>query len=447
MLARVGSGTRRRRLLIALSIHLVCTGVYFACAAPNVVGHHTIANHHALLADAWLRGRLDLGHPPPDYTQNNDFASWKGRWYVSFPPLPAVLLLPFARAAGAPERLRDGQIWLWLAGLGPAMLFLALEKLRRAGYSHRSERTNVLLAGLFAFGTVYFFTALQGDVWFAAHVVSVPLVALYLIFAIDAERPVLAGLCLVLAFATRGPPIALGAALFCLEALRRSCRAPLPSSSGWSERAVALWRTVDGRALIRRLALFAAPIAAVMSVIMWHNQARFGSPWEFGHHLLVIGWRPRIDRWGLFSYHYLARNLGVMLTSLPYLTQVPARVQINTHGLALWVTTPIYLWLLWPRRTGWLWANLAVAVGLVAGTDLLYQNSGSWQFGYRFSNDYAVYLFAMLAIGGFRFRRLFWTCAALGVAVNTFGALTFHRACCHSLYYDDPSQRTLYQPD
>ena len=100
-----------------------------------------------------------------------------------------------------------------------------------------------------------------------------------------------------------------------------------------------------------------------------------------------MGWRGRIDRWGLFSYHYLARNLGIALTSLPYLNQVPSKVQINTHGLALWVTTPAYVWLLWPRRTGWLWWSLAITAGTVALADLLYQNSGWLQFGYRFSNE------------------------------------------------------------
>ena len=46
----------------------------------------------------------------------------------------------------------------------------------RGGRS-RSEAENVLLALLFAFGTVYFFTAVEGTVWFAAHVVGVVLVA------------------------------------------------------------------------------------------------------------------------------------------------------------------------------------------------------------------------------------------------------------------------------
>jgi hypothetical protein len=430
-------GTRRRRLLLALGIWAVCTAVYFAFAPLDRITRHTIYNHHALLAECWTHGRIDLGHHPPDYTQNNDFASYQGKWYVSFPPFPAVVMLPVVAVAGTAEKVRDGQVWLWLAGLGPAVLFLALEKLRRAGHSDRSERVNLLLAGVFAFGTVYFFTAEQGTVWFAAHVVAVALSAFFLLFSIDAERPVLAGLMIVLAFATRGPSIALGGAFFVAEALRVSRR---PDATGF-------WSGIDRRALLRRLALFAAPIVPAMIPILWHNHARFGSVFEFGHNLLVIGWRPRIEKWGLFSYHYLPKNLGVMLTSLPWVTKVPAHVQINVHGLALWVTTPIFLWLLWPRRAGAFWRNLAIAAALVAVFDLLYQNPGWQQFGYRFSNDYAVLLIAMLAVGGSRMGRRFWAAAALGVVINGFGAFTFDRAGYGDFYYVDLSQQVIYQPD
>src|SRR4249920_3894217 len=103
--------TRRRRLVLALGVYLACTAVFFVCAPRQLLTEHTQFNHYALLADAWLHGHLDLGHPPPAYTQNNDFAEHAGKYFVSFPPFPAVILLPFAKLAGSPENLRDGQIW------------------------------------------------------------------------------------------------------------------------------------------------------------------------------------------------------------------------------------------------------------------------------------------------------------------------------------------------
>ncbi len=410
--------------MIACAIYLAATVVYFVFADRRVVHEHTPWNHFALLADAWRHGRLDLGGPPPGYTGNNDFSHYGDKWYVVFPPFPALLLLPVVALSGDPERVADGQFFLWLAGLAPALLFLGLEKLRRFERSELGERKNVALALLFAFGSVYFFSAEQGTVWFAAHVVGAILCAAYLLFALEAEHPLLAGLALALGFATR-TPLLFAAPLFVLEA----------------------WRVSRPR-LGRSLLAFAAPIVAVVLLTFLHNQRRFGDPFEVGYRYLGIGWQHRIEKWGLFSYHYLAKNLGVLLTSLPFFTPTgSARFQINLHGLALWLTTPLYLWLLWPKRTAVPHRALWLTVLCVALPTLLYQNTGWLQFGYRFSNDYAVFLFALLAVGGYRWGRLFQAAAVAAVLINAFGAWTFGRSDYAAYYFQDNTQRIVYQPD
>jgi len=419
-----GKSPRKRRLLIACAIYLLASVVYFLFADPAVVHAHTPWNHFALLADAWRHGRLDLGGPPPSYTGNNDFCRFDDKWFVVFPPFPALLLLPIVAFAKDPERVKDGQFFLWLAGLAPALLFLALEKLRRFERSQVSERGNVGLSLLFAFGSVYFFSAEQGTVWYAAHVVGAALAAAYLLFALEAERPWLAGLALGLGFATR-TPLLFAAPLFVLEA----------------------WRTSRTR-FSRPLLSFATPIAASVLLSLLHNQRRFGDPFEVGYRYLGIAWAHRIEKWGLFGYHYLAKNLGVALTSLPFSTPTgPVSFQINLHGLALWFTTPTLLWLLWPKRTAVPHRALWITVLCVALPTLLYQNTGWLQFGYRFSNDYAVFLFALLAIGGYRFGRLFQLAAVAAILINGFGAWTFGRPAYAAYYFQDNTQRVVYQPD
>jgi hypothetical protein len=426
--------SRRRRIVLGLLVYMVCTGVFFACARRDILTEHTKANHFALLADSWLHKRLDLGHPPPAYTQNNDFAEFNGKWFISFPPFPAVILLPMLAIAKTPENLRDGQIWLWLSGIGPAILFLVLEKLRRTGESERTELQNLAFAWIFAFGTVYFFTVEQGTVWFAAHVVAVALAGTYLLCALSAEKPIAAGTALACAFLTR-PDVLLAGLIFLLEAIRVS-RSAESKKIAWG-------------VLAKKLSLFAVPIAIALAATAWHNRARFGTLQfgDTGHAYLTVGWRGRIDKWGLFSYHYLARNLGIFTSSLPYMLKQSPWFQINTHGLALWVTTPLYLCLLWPRRTTPLFRTLVIGTVPVVLMLLLYQNSGWLQFGYRFSNDYAVFLFAMLAIGGPRFGPPFYALVAWGIVVNTFGALTFERAGFQQFYYTDNSQQIIFQPD
>lgn len=78
--------TRSRRVLIGVALYLVCGGVFAAVAGPSRLSEHTIYNHYALLADAWLHGRQDLPAGAPHYTGNNDFAVFEGKTYISFPP-------------------------------------------------------------------------------------------------------------------------------------------------------------------------------------------------------------------------------------------------------------------------------------------------------------------------------------------------------------------------
>src|ERR1017187_9769497 len=109
------SGPRARRILIAAAIYLVCGVVFAIVAGHDRIATHTQFNHYAHLANAWLHGRQDLPNGPPGYAQGNDFAQFNGKTYISFPPFPALLMLPFVAIAGSPENFQDGQFIVWIA--------------------------------------------------------------------------------------------------------------------------------------------------------------------------------------------------------------------------------------------------------------------------------------------------------------------------------------------
>lgn len=441
-------GTERgRRLAVAFGLYVSLLAVYGAVAGVERLQQHTPYNHFAVQAEAWLEGRLDLGGPPPDYARNNDFAKYRGKWFVAFPAFPALLLVPLVAMAGQAERARDGQFFLYLAPLGPMLTFLLLEKLRALGRSVRTPAQNVLLALAFGLGSVYFFTAVQGTVWFAAHVVAVALAAAYALLALEARHPWLAGLALGLAFMSRAP-LLFAAPFFLLEAFVLCRRPPQNGAAGeghasrWS-RALAGLRELDGERLVRLYLAFGIPLGLCLGLTLLHNHARFDDPFDVGYRHLEVAWRTRIARWGLFHYHYLAKNLGVVLTSMPWWKPM----RINAHGLALWITTPAYLYLLWPGKVRRGFRTALVTAGCVAVPALLYQNTGWVQFGYRFSNDYAVFLFAALALTRRRFGTLFMLLLAWAFVVNAFGAISFDRPDFARYYYQQPSQNSLYQPD
>jgi hypothetical protein len=444
---------RGRRWVTALGAYVFLLIVYAAVAGRERLTTHTQFNHFALQAEAWLDGRLDLGRDPPDHAQGNDFARYEGKWYIPFPALPAVLLLPLVKLAGGAERVRDGQFFLWLAPLGPVLLFFALEVMRQRGRWQGSMLSSLGLSLSFGLGSVYFFTAVQGTVWFAAHVVAVALMAAYVLCSIDARHPWLAGLVLGLGYWSRAP-VLFAFPLFLFEAIRVS-RVPLArgsdaatadgadaeplSTSRWLQ----ALRQTDLRRLIKLTAAFGVPLVLLFALSLAHNQARFDDPFDVGYRHLQIAWHGRISKWGLFHYHYLAKNLGVVLTSLPWVQ--PFR--INAHGLALWVTTPVYLYLLWPKSMRPGFASLLITAASVAVPALFYQNTGWMQFGYRFSNDYAIFLFCALALTGRRLGPIFWSLTLIAIVVNALGAISFDRPAYARYYYQQPSQANLYQSD
>jgi hypothetical protein len=448
-----------RRLAIAVAIFAITATVYATVAGPRTAGPSE-NNHFVHLAESWLDGQLaQLGDRPPGYNDWACFDDTHGvcrpdaflrpregqRWYVSFPPFPAAVILPAVALFG--RDFSDPLFWAIFAGLPPALLFELLRRLREEGTSPRTLREDLLLVVLFAFGSVYFSTAVQGSVWFAAHVVASALLVLYLYFGIGAKRPFWAGLMLGLCFVTR-PSTYPFAVFFLLEAMRASRPEGAPSASDDAT----LWRTawvwlrgVRWVPTVRACATFAAPILAVAAVAMWMNHVRFGDPFDFGHQYLMIRWRPRIEKWGLFSYHFFSKNLAVFLASMPWLSATAPFVKISRHGLALWVTSPNLLPALWPKKVTALMVALFAGTALVAILDLGYQNSGWVQFGYRFSLDYMPALIVLLALSRRRFGWGFVAVLVLAVAINTFGAITFDRAWQY--YDDDNTQDRLFQPD
>lgn len=430
------------RMRAPFAIYVCVAAVYVATLGARGVGPSDNA-HFVSLAQSYLHGQLSVvGDRPPG---NNDWAHFQDRWYVVFPPLPAVAILPAVVIWGA--NTWDRLYWALFAGLAPALLYVLLRQLRERAASGRKPAEDLTLVAMFAFGSVYYYTSVQGTVWFAAHVVACPLLVLYLLFAHGARKPVLAGTMLGLSFLTRSTTVYL-ALFFAIEALSAACAeeaTPQPDGESAYNRVLSFLRAVDLSRALRSYALFALPLLLIIGVYCWLNQRRFGDPFEVGYRYLQIRWSARITKWGLFNYHYLSKNLAVFLAALPWLSAAEPYVRISRHGLALWVTTPNYLRVLWPKRVTVTMVALSVAAACVALVDLCYQNSGWIQFGYRFSLDYSVLLIALLALGGKRFGPAFYALLVCAIAINLFGALTFDRA--PQFYDHDGTQQVIFQPD
>ena len=443
---------KRGRLKLPLLVFVISFGLLCSLAWERL-GSPSSDPHFTYLANAFLSGSVTLDKSPP---HRNDWASYewmklrsgeevKGIWldrktrrfktlegevmvidrkevapggkrthtFVSFPPAPAVLMMPLAAVWG--HDVDDVLFTVFFAALNVALFFILLRRLSEKGVSIRSRSDNLWLTALFGAGTVHLWCAVLGQVWFTALIVGATFTILYILAAMDAKHPLLAGIFLAMAFASR-TPLLFSAVFFFAFVLFPGGRW---RREGWKEAGVSL-------------GLFCAPCLAVGVSLLFYNYARFDSILEFGHSYLAGGQIDRIRKFGLFNIHFLSKNLSAALTLLPRIQPDAPFVIISRHGMSLLLTTPAWIFLFgslsaqsdeerfWRRL---LWVT-AIAVGLPA---LFYQNTGYEQFGYRFSLDYTPYLVLLLALGR---RPISWAFKALilaGIAVNTFGAITFKR--------------------
>lgn len=387
------------------------------------------APHFIYQSQSWLDGRLDID--PQVLPNLEDWACVRvvdgekvrcegrprpsDRWFVSFPSFPAVVMLPFVALHG--YQFNDTSFGVIVGALAVALFYSLLRFLAKEGETARNRDENVALALILAFGTLFFYCAIRGEVWFSAEVMGVAFTCLYARNAVRAHRPVLAGLFFSMATLTRTPLFFTGV-FFVLEAL-------CPGPESRLAQLKALGR--DWKPAARKVGLFALGAAPLGLLAAAYNVYRFGRPGEFGHRFLFNNRvNADIDNWGLFHWEYLPRNLEAAFLKLPTVSLEPLRLAYDPHGLTLLLTLPLLVFLLMPKTRPRLHWPLWLTVAACALPGLLYQNTGYMQFGFRFSLDYTPYLLLLFAAGGWSLRNR-WVSAAvvLGVLVNFWGAVAF----------------------
>jgi hypothetical protein len=424
--------------LLALLLGALTFAVYHWTAGPGIQ-HQSPQPHFVLLASAMLHGRLWLD--PLRAAHLGDITPYGGHYYVSFPPMPAFLLLPFVAVAGA--GFNDTVFSVCLGAVDVGLCYLLLRRLSAPGFAGPGLPIGRVTAGMVALtlglGTVLFYSAVTATVWYLAHVVAATCVLLYLLECAGRGRPLVAGLALAAAFLARTPAI-FGLLFWCLLALRDA-----PNRSR----------------LVSMLPRFAAPLGLAAAYLLWQNQVRFGSPTDFGYYKMHIAAQlaPRLEAHGQFNRAFLPDNLKALFLDPPMLARInlpvwlslvggpsglfrmftsragralPFPIQFDPWGTGLWAVSPALLFALrLPRRADIvLWLAAWLSAIAVAIPDLLYYNTGWGQYGYRFLLDFAPFLMLLLAMGVRRplaplARVLFGVLLAISLVSNYLGARWF----------------------
>ena len=361
---------------------------------------HDARDSYTLQTVNWLQGRM--------YIENGENYPWlelaifEGQYYVSFPPIPSIILIPFVLLWGmdTPNNLLIAVYGLIAAALAYHIL------LRR----DRSPRTAAFWALFTVWGSNMLWMTTNGGVWFQAQ-------ALNLVFCLAA---VLAALARQKALSTTLLALAVGCRPFSAVFL--------PVFYLWFA-----WEDTDAQsffaAFLRQWRCLIGPIAVAL-FLMGYNFARFGDLLEFGHNYL-----PEFTRaeHGQFHISYLLPNLKNMFLSA--VTMAEGRLSFDIFGaFPFYIANPLFLVLLVRQIQNLLRRNITaqgilLSTGILLGLLLLcmHRTLGGWQFGARYTCDLLPFALLYIADKGPAKLSNWELClGGLGVALNTYGVMYMH---------------------
>jgi hypothetical protein len=461
--ARAAERWARAAVVVGVALAIAAFGIYMATRVDRYY------DHFVWQAAAFLEGQAAIRYPVgsgPD-----GFGNWFfqdvlpvgtvdgiPRGLIPFPPLPALVLVPFVAIHGL--RTDDQTIFTALAAVDVAICWWMVGRLRVAPVARFATTV------FFAFGTVFWYAAQNTTTWYEAHIVAVGLTMLAVGLAAgwDGDRD-------------RDLDDVHGAGgLEGSDGRRRA-------GPRWIDpRAFAIGLLFGLATTARLTVILAAPFFAIVGPGGWwrrswsaglgaaipvglllaYNVATTGHVFHPAYdHLYQLEARAYVGLgyhpdWAAEDPRYVPQNLGIMLLAAPEILPDRLRDTLGTMdvplctepgatrglfdvvcplavprdiGMSVLLTSPAYLLALASFRDSRrrrLALAAATAIVLVSIVNLMHFSQGWVQFGYRFSNDFVVFALPLVAVGMRRRGGVgllaFWLIAA-SVAINLWGVI------------------------
>jgi hypothetical protein len=443
-----------------------------ALAAYWLPGSDRYYNHFVWQALAFLHGTAVIDYPVNGggFPNGND---WMQDIYplsqltgdptttgalLPFPPLPAIVLVPFVAIWGIMTDIRAVSVIVGAIDVGVAWWAL--------GRLPVSRRIRLATTIFFGFGTVIWYAAQLGTTWFFAHVVAVGFILGAVGLALGADLgaddevdqlPPIATLAGSLVAQVRRPLSLLNRQqVFAGLLFGLACTARLPVLFG----APFFMLVGGGGTWVRRSVSAGLGTALPVGLLLLYNVATTGHvfhpgyDWQYqreANGYPTLNYHPD---WGIEDPRYLVQNLGIMFLSTPAIApdlgvetlgdgapvcttpgatrslfdKTCPLAEPQAIGMSVLLTSPAFLLAFFALRSrrSRLIGGSYLAIVAIAFINLMHFSQGWVQFGYRFSNDFVVFALPLVAIGMARRGGVRWLGAGLiaaSVAINLWGVI------------------------
>lgn len=361
--------------------------VYFVTSAGR-----TPYDYFTRLSDSFLQGKLYITQNPPWLSEL--IPAGAGKFYVAYPPMPAILAMPFRLIFK--EKFEQQYLSQLLGAAAVAFTMLISWKIKK-------DYKLLIWSGILsAFGTITWYLSATGSSWYLGQITAVFFLTIAIWKGMDKKNPFLVGLFLGAAYLSR-LQVVLSLPLFLY--------------------------LFSGRDWFKKYSLLAMGIAPFVFFDFYYNFARFGTILDKGYYLIPgIFSEPWFSK-GLFNINYIPNNLKVFLGALPKFSKIFPHITPSWAGLAVWITTPAFIYAFWANikekavRFSW------VSIILISLLIFSHGSTGFAQFGYRFAADfYPILVFLTIkgvAKTGLKWHH--WVFLFIGVFVNLWGVIFINK--------------------
>ncbi len=359
------------KVLIALLLSMFIGYMLFHDLTGETLLSYNIYDSYSIQAENWLNGSISLQNGEV-YSTWLEIAFYDGAYYLSFPPVPSVIVLPFVAILGSAQAVPSNFIIAMFGMLTAAGVFSIFAA------RNSDEKTCLFWALFVTLGSNTFWLSTSGGVWFMAQVLNLCFLIWGIFFA---QKQTWQGNCfaaILFSLAVGCRPFSiLILALFFLWVLTINIKEYI---------AIFNWVFTFGLPFILS--------ASIGLCIAWYNYIRFDDILEFGHSYLY----EFIYVGDQFSHSYIWTNILRLLRPITITSNFGIDFPIF-DGFMFFIANPIFLmWSIYAIKRvlakKFKWQEIALIITFIFAIIFYcaHRTLGTWQFGARYMVDLIPYV-------------------------------------------------------
>ena len=319
--------------------------------------------------------------------------------------MPAVLITPAVAIWGLSTN--QTMISIFFGSLNVSLAYLVARSLTK------NRAVQIWSTVMFGFGTIHWWVSSTGGVWTISQTISVTFLFFAILLTLHNRHPLLISISVGASYWSRLTTV-LSLPFFLIYTYDR-----------WYQRTS---KKILAKCNLRYLFFLGLGIAMFILLNAAYNYARFGTPFDISYYLIPDIFEEQWYKKGIFDITYIPRHLKVIFLSFPKFIDSFPYIVPSWNGLAIWITTPAFIYSFKAGIKNKLSLACWVSIALIGLVNFLHGTWGFAQFGYRFAMDFYPFLFILTVIG--IKERIKWHHIMLiivGIIVNLWGVLTMSR--------------------